>query len=111
MCNISQGTNDIATYFTRVETLWDQTNDLMMFLFALVVLLKNFSKGSKIKSHYNFLWARMKNYDVIRGNIHMMNPLHSISQVYSMLVQEDNKKEVKAASHFLTQLASMNAEL
>jgi len=24
MCNVSQGTNDIATYFTKVKSLWDE---------------------------------------------------------------------------------------
>jgi len=28
MCNVSQGTNDIATYFTKVKGLWDELDDL-----------------------------------------------------------------------------------
>lgn len=28
MCNVSQGTNHIATYFTKVKGLWDELDDL-----------------------------------------------------------------------------------
>ena len=28
MCNVSQGANDIATYFTKVKSLWDELDDL-----------------------------------------------------------------------------------
>lgn len=28
MCNVNQGTNDIATYFTKVKSLWDELDDL-----------------------------------------------------------------------------------
>ena len=28
ICNVSQGSNDIATYFTKIKTLWDEISDL-----------------------------------------------------------------------------------
>ena len=28
VCNISQGTSDIASYFTKVKCLWDKLDDL-----------------------------------------------------------------------------------
>jgi len=38
-----------------------------------------------------FLIGLNDNYNAIRGNILMMNPLASISQIYSTLIQEENK--------------------
>ena len=31
MCNVSQGNDDISTYFTKVKSLWDELDDLDAF--------------------------------------------------------------------------------
>ena len=49
-------------------------------------------------------------YNTIRGNILMMNPLPSIDQVYSMLIQEDKQREIKSSGHFLADSASLAVE-
>ena len=40
----------------------------------------------------------------------MMIPLPSISQVYSMLIQEENQREIRTSGHFLTDSASLAVE-
>ena len=49
-------------------------------------------------------------YNSIRGNILMMIPLPSISQVYSMLIQEEKQREIRTSGHFLTDSASLAVE-
>lgn len=41
----------------------------------------------------------------------MMTPLPSISKVYSMLIQEEKQREIRACNHFLTDSASLVAEV
>ena len=50
-------------------------------------------------------------YNAIKGNILMMCPLPSISQVYSMLIQEEKQREIRCASHFLGDSISLAAEV
>ena len=50
-------------------------------------------------------------YNSIRGNILMMSPLPSISQVYSMLIQEEKQREIRSSRHFLGDYASLVVEV
>ena len=49
-------------------------------------------------------------YNSIRGNILMMNPLPSISQVYFMLSQEEKQREIRSSGHFPVNSASLTVE-
>ena len=46
-------------------------------------------------------------YNSVRGNILMMNPLPSIGQVYSMLIQEEKQREIRSSGHLLADSASL----
>nr|XP_016502074.1 PREDICTED: uncharacterized protein LOC107820328 [Nicotiana tabacum] len=48
-------------------------------------------------------------YIVVRGSILMMNPLPSIAQAFSILIQEEKQKEVKPHNEFVMESASLNA--
>jgi len=49
-------------------------------------------------------------YHAIKGNILMMTPLPSISQVYSMLIQGEKQREIRSSGQFLTDSASLAVE-
>ena len=61
----------------------------MIFHPMLVLQRKKFSKREHNKKLLQFLMGLSDDYNSIRGNILMMCPLPSISQVYSMLTQEE----------------------
>jgi len=48
-----------------------------------------------------FLMGLNDDYNAIRDNILMMTPLPSISQVYSMLIQEEKQRQIWSSGHFL----------
>lgn len=56
-----------------------------------------------------FLMGFHESYTGIWGNILMMSPLPSISQAYSLLIQEEHQRKVHAISQFLQESASLNA--
>jgi len=58
-----------------------------------------------------FLIGLNDNYNVIRGNTLIMNPLPSINQIYSMLIQEEKRREVKSVGHFLIESASLSVDV
>ncbi|KAH0634183.1 hypothetical protein KY284_036969 [Solanum tuberosum] len=48
-------------------------------------------------------------YTVVRGSIPMMNPLPTIAQGFSILIQEEKQREVKPRSHLTMKGTSLNA--
>jgi len=87
MSNVSQGTNDIATYFTKVKSLWDELDDLDEIPLCTCNSIAKLLKREQNKKLLQFPMGLNDDYNSVRGNILMMNPLPSIGQVYSMLIQ------------------------
>jgi len=55
-----------------------------------------------------FLMGFNSSYTAVRGTILIMVPFPSISQAYSLLVQEEIQRQVKTETHFLTENASLS---
>lgn len=55
-----------------------------------------------------FLMGLNSDYNTVRGNILMMNPLPSISQAYGLVIQEENQREIHASTQFISESASMS---
>ena len=111
ICNISQGSSDIAAYFTKIKTLWDEISDLDDIPVCACASADKILKREEKQKLIQFLMGLNDSYSVIRGNILMMNPLPSIGQVYSMLTQEEKQREVQATTHFLADSASLSADV
>lgn len=107
-CSISQGNNDIATYFTRMKRSWDElsiVSELPACTCGSAQSLVKFLQDQKL---IQFLMGLNSEYNTIRGNILMMKPLPSINQAYSLLMQDEKQREVHSVSHFMMESASMN---
>ena len=110
MCNISQGANDIATYYTKMKGLWDELDDLDAIPLYTCASAEKMHEREQNQKLLQLLTGLNDGYNSIRGNILMMIPLPSISQVYSMLIQEEKQREIKTSGHFLADLASPAVE-
>ena len=110
MCNMSQGADDIATYYTKVKRLWDELDDLDEILVCTCNSAEKMHKREQNQKLLQFLMGLNDDYSAIRGNILMMTPLPSISQVYSMLIQEEKQREIRSSGHFLADSASLAVE-
>ena len=97
---ISQGDLDIASYFNRAKKVWDE-------LIAVGATPKCTCKkcecevNERLQHHdqeqklIQFLMGLNESYTSVRGNILMMTPLHTLSQIYSFLMQEERQRQVK----------------
>ncbi|KAL3345208.1 hypothetical protein AABB24_024247 [Solanum stoloniferum] len=47
-------------------------------------------------------------YTVVRGNILMMNPLPSLAQTFSLLVQDEKQRKIKPSAQMFMKSASLN---
>jgi len=110
MCNVSEGTYDIATYFTKVKSLWDELDDLDEVPPCTCNSVEKLLKREQNQKLLQFLMGLNDDYNSVRGNILMMNPLPSIGHVYSMLIQEEKQREIRSTGNFITDSASLAVE-
>ncbi|XP_076889166.1 uncharacterized protein LOC143539853 [Bidens hawaiensis] len=82
ICQISQGSSDIATYFAKMKSYWDELNAVNSIPSCTCEAAHEFAKREEDQRLIQFLVGLNPNYDMIRSNILMMQPLPSIDRAY-----------------------------
>ncbi|XP_075101950.1 uncharacterized protein LOC142177367 [Nicotiana tabacum] len=85
-----QGSSDIATYFTKMRSLWDELNSAYVGPSCSCGALPKFIKDQHL---FQFLSGLNESYSTAKSSIIMMLPYPSISKVYSLLQQDESQKE------------------
>ncbi|XP_076933580.1 uncharacterized protein LOC143599538 [Bidens hawaiensis] len=106
---ISQGSSDIATYFAKMKSYWDELNAVNSISSCTRGAAHAFAKREEDQRLIQFLVGLNPNYDMIRSNILMMQPLPSIDHAYGILIQVEIQREIHTtATDFTTSSASMH---
>jgi len=111
---ISQGDQDIANYFNQARKAWDEVSAVgstprcgcNKCECEVNKKLENYDQEKKI---IQFLMGLNESYTAVRGNILMMSPFPSLSQIYSLLVQEERQRQVKVKGDFQSEASSFVA--
>ncbi|XP_015160269.1 uncharacterized protein [Solanum tuberosum] len=110
---LSQGTLDITTYYTRMKKLWEELSTLHIKTqcncSCTCGAKDNVFKVEQDRRLIQFLMGLNEAYTVVRGNILMMNPLPSLAQTFSLLVQDEKQREIKPSAQMYMESASLNA--
>ncbi|XP_075104561.1 uncharacterized protein LOC142178603 [Nicotiana tabacum] len=101
-----QGSSDIANYFTKLRTLWDELNLSNMGPTCSCWALPKFIEDQQL---FQFLNGLNESYSIIKSIIMMMNPLSPISKVYSILQQDKSQREAPYTPSFSGDSASFLA--
>ncbi|XP_075074719.1 uncharacterized protein LOC142162284 [Nicotiana tabacum] len=113
LIGLVQGNNDIAAYFTKIKRLWDELDALNVIICCSCVCVcegkAKLTKSLEDQRLIQFLMGINDIYAQARGNILMMNPLPSIDVAYSLLLQDENQREVYANAHFNSESVSFMA--
>nr|XP_025888001.1 uncharacterized protein LOC112941876 [Solanum lycopersicum] len=99
---LSQGSLDVTGYYTKLKKLWEEISALN----AKAQCTCSCICGAKALTHkaeqdrrlIQFLMGLNEMYTVIRGSILMMNPLPTLAQAFSLLVQDEHQREIKPSS-------------
>nr|XP_009777514.1 PREDICTED: uncharacterized protein LOC104227083 [Nicotiana sylvestris] len=86
----SQGSSDIATYFTRMRALWDELNSFYVGLICSCGTLPKFIEDQHL---FQFLSGLNESYSTVKSSIMLMSLLPSISKAYSLLQYDESQKE------------------
>lgn len=110
--NISQDTNDVAVYFTKLKRIWDQMKVLNTFMTCSCECKcgakSHNQKMNEDQKLIQFLMGLNEGYSGVRGNILMMKPLPSTAHAYSIILHEESQREVHSASQVCTESSVFN---
>ncbi|XP_070004227.1 uncharacterized protein [Nicotiana sylvestris] len=97
--DLSQGTLDITGYYTKIKKLWEELNALNAHAqyncHCTCGAKANVHKAEQDRRLIPFLMGLNEVYTAVRGSTLMMNPLPSIAQAFSILIQEEKQRKVK----------------
>ncbi|XP_076943097.1 uncharacterized protein LOC143613208 [Bidens hawaiensis] len=109
LCQITQGSSDIATYFSKMKSNWDELIAINTIPSCNFGAAHSFVNRDEHQRLIQFLVGLISSYDTIKSNILMMQPLLSIDRAYGILFQDEKQKEIHTSTYFTTSSASMNA--
>ncbi|XP_059302295.1 uncharacterized protein LOC132054269 [Lycium ferocissimum] len=83
----SQGSSDIAAYFTKMRSLWDELNCSYVGPECTCGALPKFIQDQQL---FQFLSGLNESFSTVKSNTLMMTPLSSLSKVYSLLQNDES---------------------
>ncbi|XP_070021176.1 uncharacterized protein [Nicotiana sylvestris] len=102
---ISQGTSNIASYFTRLRSLWDEMSTTYVGPVCSCGALPKFIEEFKL---FWFLAGLNESYSTVKSNILMMSSLLTISRAYSMLQHDEKQRESSHTPGFSNESVSFS---
>ena len=111
---MTQDDQDIANFFNKARKAWDEFTAVgatprctcSKCECQVNKRLQDYDQDQRI---IQFLMGLNDSYTAVRGNILMMNPFPSLSQVYSLLTQEERQRQVKSRADFQSEGTSFAA--
>ncbi|XP_019228638.1 PREDICTED: uncharacterized protein LOC109209766 [Nicotiana attenuata] len=103
---ISQGTSDIASYFTRLRSLWDEMSTAYVGPVCSCGVLPKFIEELKL---FWFLAGLNESYSTVKSNILMISPLPTVSRADSMLQHDEKQRESSHTPGFSNESVSFSA--
>ncbi|KAL0009562.1 hypothetical protein SO802_011064 [Lithocarpus litseifolius] len=97
---ITQGQSSITSYFTQLKVLWDELQNVQPFpVCSCGSCTCNLGQKLSDLQHQDlvmqFLMGLNESYSQVRAQILLMDPLPSINEVYSFLIQEERECSVE----------------
>lgn len=105
----SQGSDDFATYFTKLTKIWDDLRLIQNFPSCSCAVATQIKKFLDEQRLVQLLMGLNDSYMMIRGQLLMMKPLPSVSTAYSMILHEERQRGIHSSSTFAPDAIAMNA--
>ena len=88
---LNQGSLDVKTNYTRLKILWDELKDYQTLPHCSCGSMRAWLEFQQREYVIQFLMGLNRSYSQTRGQILLMDPLPSISKVFSLVVQEERQ--------------------
>lgn len=108
--NLKQELSSVGEYFTKFKTIWEELNN-----FRPICGCGRCSCGGvkqtiahpEMECAISFLMGLNESFTHIRGQILLMDPLPSISKIYSLISQEERQKSIGNSNYNVGNLKDM----
>lgn len=91
---LTQGTINVADYFSKLRDLWDQFDALMSCLDRPCPESKKYAKNFEYHRLIQFLMGLNDTYSQARSRIMMMTPVPSINKAYSLIMYVESQRNL-----------------
>ncbi|KAM6587961.1 hypothetical protein CsatA_010566 [Cannabis sativa] len=98
MQSLTQGSSSVTTYFTRLESLWDQIKEYRPQPVCSCGAMKFFQEYQEEDRLLEFLVGLNDSYSMVRSQILMRDPLPNVSKAYASVVQEERQRNLTNSS-------------
>ncbi|XP_019223764.1 PREDICTED: uncharacterized protein LOC109205502 [Nicotiana attenuata] len=102
----------LGCYYTKLKKLWEELNTLSKKTHCSCTCTygakENLHKTEQDRRLIQFLTGLNEVYTIVRGSILMMNPLPTLAQAFSLLIQDEKQREIKPNNQMLFVSASLN---
>ncbi|XP_059315476.1 uncharacterized protein LOC132066109 [Lycium ferocissimum] len=96
----TDGNSNIAGYFTKLKRLWDELDSLNVHMICSCICIcegkEKLKKSLEDGRLMQFLMGLNDVFSQARGNILMMSPLPNNNHAYSLILQDENQREIYA---------------
>ncbi|KAH0705523.1 hypothetical protein KY290_010213 [Solanum tuberosum] len=96
---LQQGTNSVSEYYTRLKTLWDESELLVPAPCCNCDKSKGFVAHMNRQKLYQFLMGLNESFQQARSQILMLNPLPTINHAYVMIIGDEIQKAMMSHSN------------
>ncbi|KAH0734514.1 hypothetical protein KY285_010221 [Solanum tuberosum] len=100
LSDLVQGVANIATYYTKIKKLWDEVDNMNISILCTCEARGKNIKGKQDERLVQFLMGLNDSYCSARGNILIISPLPSISNAYTLLIQEEKHREMNTTPKY-----------
>lgn len=108
---LEQGTNSFPIFFNAMKSLWDELSSIHKFPTCNCGAMNALVKYEEEQRVIQLLMGLNESYTSVRGTILLMKPLPSVSEVYSIITEEEKQREIKpGSSSFGTESASLHVK-
>ncbi|KZV18776.1 hypothetical protein F511_15014 [Dorcoceras hygrometricum] len=94
LAELHQGAMDINSYYTKMRTLWDELKDFQPVSVCRCGSMKEWMDYRNQECAMQFLMGLNESYAQIRAQILLMDPLPTISKIFSLVVQEERQRSI-----------------
>jgi len=110
-----QGGDPVAVYYTKLKRLWDETNDMSDVSICTCPetcpLVKKSQELDQRRKLMQFLMHLNDEYEAIRGQILLLDPLPSVNKAYSMIQRVERQRQVTHTSAVSKEVAACTNRL
>ncbi|XP_047266243.1 uncharacterized protein LOC107873996 [Capsicum annuum] len=94
---LQQGTNSVSVYYTKLKTLWDEFEAMVLSPGCNCEVSRGFVAHLNRQKLYQFLMGLNESFNQARSQILLMNPIPTVNQAYAMIISDECQKSVASS--------------